>query len=213
MTSDDEDESDDIDILQIAHDEAHRTVDNQIQTLDDIDAKAARILRLNIVLLGVILTGLSVASPAQGAGNAPVVYADFANSYSIAGICFLLLSTGVAAVTYTASSLTAGVGPNDLVQMVENDYTDTQNLEGLVSSYSNWVEYNYRVNAKNAPLGTLTLLLLIVAMASLSLGVKQALTGTVESWLLGIMILLLAAVVYLTGLIQQLQRWYRVRQE
>jgi membrane protein YdbS with pleckstrin-like domain len=97
--------------------------------------------------------------------------------------------------------------------MVENDYTDTQNLEGLVSSYSNWIEYNYRVNAKNAPLGTLTLLLLIIAVASLSLGVKQALTSTVEWWLLGAVILLLSAVVYLTGLLQQLKRWNRVRQE
>jgi hypothetical protein len=211
----DRDDTDDgeIDILQVAHEEAHRTVDNQIQTLDDIDGKAARILRLNLVLLGIVLTGLSVASPTQAAGNSPVVYSDFANQYNIAGITFLLLSTGVAAVTYTASSLRAGTGPGDLVDILDNDFTDRQNLEGLVESYAGWIEYNYKVNAKNAPLGTLTLLLLVIAMTLLSLGVKKALTGVVEWWLLLSVLLLLLGMTYLTGIIPQLKRWSRVRKK
>jgi hypothetical protein len=202
--------SNDVDILPIAREEAHRTIENQIQTLDDIDSKAARILRINLVLLGILLTGLSIATPSQG--SAPFSYDDLANVYNYAGIVFLLLSTGVAAITYTASSLQAGIGPNDLREILDNDFTDRQNLAGLVDSYADWIEYNYQINSKNAPLGTLTLLLLIFAMASVTLGVKQAITGAVEWWVLVGVILLLSVVIYLTGIIEQVRRWNRVRE-
>jgi len=201
----------DIDIAKIAREEAHRTIDSQIQTLDDIDSKAARLLRLNLILLGIVLTGLSLAAPAESGTNVPIAYADLANRYNVAGVILLLFSTGVAAVTYTASSLQAGAGPEDLKQMINNDYSDRENLEGLVESYAEWIQYNYTVNAKNAPLGTLTLLLLILAMVAFSLGVKNAISGTVEWWLLLIVGLLLAAVIWFTGFIGQIMRWYRVR--
>jgi hypothetical protein len=208
----DDTSSDDLDILPIAREEAHRTIDNQIQTLNDIDSKAARILRINLLLLGILLTGLSIAAPSQGTETAPISYNELANIYNYSGIVFLLLSTGVAAVTYTASSLQAGIGPRDLREILDNDYTDRQNLAGLVDSYADWIEYNYQVNSKNAPLGTLTLLLLIFGMTSVTLGVKKAITGTVEWWLLVGVVLLLITMIYLTGIVEQVSRWNRVRE-
>lgn len=208
-----DDDDDDVDILRISREEAHRTIDNQIQTLNDIDSKAARILRLNLILLGILFTGISIATPSQSAGNSPIVYNDLQNNYNIAGVVLLLLSTGFAAITYTASSLQGGTGPADLRSMLNNDYTDRENLAGLVESYAAWIEYNYKVNAKNAPLGTLTLLLLILAMTALALGVKKATTGVVEWWILFVVTLLLIFLIYLTGIWGQIKRWNRIRNQ
>lgn len=202
--------ADDVDILSIVREEAHRTIDNQIETLDDIDAKAARILRINLVLLGILLTGLSIAVPSGGMGGAPVSYGDLANGYNYAGVLCLLLPTGVAAVTYTSASLQAGIGPAGLREILDNDYTDRQNLAGLVDSYADWIEYNYRVNARNAPLGTLTLLLLVASIVSVTLGVKKAITGVVKWWLLAGVALLLITVIHSTGFVAQARRWGRV---
>lgn len=200
-----------VDVLSISREEAHRTVDSQVRTLESIDTKAAKTIRLNLVLLGIILTGLSLATAPETAPDGPVYYSDLVNVYTITGTGLLLGSTAVAAVTYTSSSLRVGVGPTDLRSFLDNDYSDRANLEGLVEGYAEWIEYNYEINAKNAPLGTLTVLLLLVAMASLALGVKQAATGRVEWWLLAGTVGLLLLVVYLTGFLVQVRRYWRIR--
>ena len=208
------DADDDPDIVSISREEAHRTIDNQIQTLNDIDSKAARILRVNLFTIGVIFTGLSVVTTSDtGNTAAPLYYSDIVNLYTVTGMIFLLFSTAVAAITYTTSSLQGGVGPNDLRTFLNNDMSDRANLEGLIEGYAEWIEYNYRTNAKNAPLGTLTLLLLIVAIALLALGAKKAATDDVGPWLLGATGVFLLAVVYFTGFIDQIARYRRVRKQ
>lgn len=197
-------------MTEISREEAHRIIDYQIQTLDDIDAKAARILRINILVIGVVLTVLSFATTAEGAGEAPFYFSELMNIYSIIGLILVLTSMGMAAITYTSSSLKAGVSANDLRKFLNNSKTDQQNLEGLVEGYADWIEYNYKVNAKNAPLGTLTLILLIYSMAFLALGVKRAATGHVEWWLLGGTIALAIFIILFTGFIDQIQRYRRI---
>lgn len=203
--------SDDVDIVKISREEAHRVIDNQVQTLNDIDDKAARLLRINLVLLGIILTGISLAVDTGAGSESLQEVSDLYNKYTIGGVVMLLLSTGVAAVTYTSSSLQAGVSANDLRMFLDNDFDDRANLEGLVEGYSEWIEYNYEVNAKNAPLGTLTLLLLIFAMTSLSLGVYRAIAGGPNEVMLAALALLSVVVIYFTGFVGQIRRYLRVK--
>jgi len=209
MVDDDHDEE--AELLSVAREEAHRTIDNQIQTLDDIDSKAARILRINLVLLSIVLTGFSIASSSTEANPAGFEIVQLLNNYTYTGLILLLLSTAVAGVTYTASNMKAGVSPNDLQSVLDNDYSAQQNLEGIIESYANWIERNYRVNAKNAPLGTLTTLLLIAAMAFLALGFKKAVTAEVEWWLLSITVILLLSIAHFAGLYGQLQQYHKLR--
>lgn len=203
----------DVDIVEISREEAHRVIDNQIKTLDDIDNKAARLLRINLVLLGIILTGLSLALDTNSSSESIQVVTRLNNMYTISGVLFLLASTAVAAITYTSSSLQAGVSANDLRQFLDNNLDDRTNLEGLIEGYAEWIEYNYKVNARNAPLGTLTLLLLIFAMLSLSLGVYTAISGGPNIGILIILSLLAGFIVYFTGFIGQIRRYYRVKRE
>lgn len=207
------DDSDEVDITKIAREEAHRTVDHQVQTLNDIDSKVARILRINLVVLGIILTGISLTSGPVGAQENVIQYSDLINSFTISGLVFLLFSTGVAAITYTSSSLTAGVAPGDLQTFLDNDLNDRQNLEGLVEGYADWIQYNYKTNAKNAPLGTFTVLLLVYSMTALALGVKKAATGTIEPGLLPATIVLLLGITHYTGFWNQLTRYNRARKK
>lgn len=112
--NDDNSENDDIDIVVLAREEAHRTVDNQIQTLNDIDTKAARLLRINLVLLSVILTGFSITLNLQSPPDnraAPLHLVDLVDVYTVTGLVLLLLPTAVAGITYTASNLRIGMNP------------------------------------------------------------------------------------------------------
>ncbi|GAA0309897.1 hypothetical protein [Halarchaeum salinum] len=201
-----------VDTVEIAREEAQRTIDSQSQTLNDIDNKAARILRVNLVLLGIILTGISIALNARPSqASAASVLVDFVNGYTIVGIILLLGSTAVAAVTYTASDLRTGMSGKDLRAMLDNDYTDRQNVEGLVESYSHWIEHNFRTNARNAPLGTLTLLLLVYAMTALALGTVQAATGHVGGVLLLISAALNLVLTWYTRFHRQVRRVLELR--
>lgn len=200
-----------IELLSTARAEARRTIDSQVQTLDDIDSKAARILRVNLVLLSLLLTGLSLAVDTGTTQTSPVQFPTLVNAYTTAGFVSLLLSTGLAGITYTASNLRAGMSAPDLRNVVDNEYTDRENVEGLIMSYANWIEHNYVVNAKNAPLLTLTILLLIYAITLLAFGLKQAVTGHVEWWLAVGTGVLLLGVTHFTGFYDQVKRYYRFR--
>lgn len=202
-----------IDLLELLREEAHRTVDHQVETLDDIDSKVARILRINLLILGIILTGVSITGTSAAVEGDLVRITELVNAYTIGGLFFLLLSTGMAGITYTSSSLKAGVSREDLQTLLDNDLAGRKNLEGLVESYSQWIQYNYRTNAKNAPLGTFTVLLLVYSVTSLALGVKEAADGGVETWLAVLTVALLLAITYFAGFIAQVSRYNRVRKK
>jgi hypothetical protein len=161
-----------------------------------------------LILLSIILTGISVvADSSTGAGTNPIL-PELVNQYTVSGVALLILSTAVAAITYTSSDFRGGMGGSDLRSILDNEYSDRNNLEGLVESYSHWIDHNYRTNLRNAPLGTLTLLLLVYALAALALGTGQAL-GTVRPGLRGGTVVALVAVTWSTRFHRQLSRYYR----
>lgn len=211
MTDGDRELDEEIELLAIAREEAQRTIDTQIQTLNDIDSKAARILRINLVLLSIILTGFSLATGSQTPDTATIGLPNLINNYTILGLLMLLVSTGTAGITYTASNLKAGLSGTDIQHLLDGDYSDRKNVEGIIESYAGWIQRNYRVNAKNAPLGTLTILLLLYAMAALALGVEEAVTGKVEWWLWLGTLILLGLVTYFTGFFEQVQQYRKLR--
>lgn len=218
--SDDSDENkvgsdkiDDIQLLRIAREEAHRTVDHQVATLNDIDTKAAKILRPNLILLGIVLTGVSLVSngtPTLSAETSATV-GNLENFFIGVGFSSLLVSTAIAALTYTASSVRKGMSGRDLRQLLRNDYQNEQNLAGIVDSYADWMQYNFRVNTRNAPLGTLTLLFLVYAIVFLSTGVYHTFVAPVTAVPTTALTVLLALFSWRTGIIRQIRRYWRYR--
>ena len=158
--------------------EAQRTIDKQVSALGDIDSKAIRILRVNVLLIGLILTALSFTSQAEYTN-----VQSFLNVYTGLGIVSLIISTAFAALTYTASDLEVGVDPDDVALLLESDTTTTEFDEVVTKSYAMWIRFNDRTNIRNTPLITMTVFLVIAAIAYLSLGVYGALVGPIPSTL------------------------------
>ena len=167
MSSGDEDENeniaqfDTIDLLQLAREEGQRTINKQIDTFDDIDDKAARILRLNLLVLSILLTGFSVIATGNGMVDSGAVN-NLENSYVFGGVFAILVSTILAAFTYTGSNYRSGMSGRDLENKILN--ADVQPIDALYDTaegYSRWAQHNFKVNTRLVPLSTAMLLTLI----------------------------------------------------
>lgn len=206
--------TEEFDLDLVALEEGRRTIDKQNEILNNIDDKAARILRINLVIVGLLLTGLSVAT-GTGSETGPVeqLLPSAVNTYTELGLFMLLLSTGVAALTYTASALRIGVTGGSLRRIVfEGDTSDRKRLRGLTRSYSKWIEQNYRTNAYNAPLATLTLIFLVYAVVLLTLGGIETIRA-VRWYENAVALLFIAIYTALTGITGQVKRYLRLRGE
>ncbi|WP_136686905.1 hypothetical protein [Halorhabdus amylolytica] len=114
--------------------EARETVDAQRDTLDDIDTKASRILRLNIALIGILVSVLSIGTQ-LGSDSAGFSGIDpFVNVYTGFGVGSLILSTTFAALTYTASELDVGISSENLTELLKADFSRKEMEELLVKT-------------------------------------------------------------------------------
>ncbi|SDL08275.1 hypothetical protein [Natronorubrum texcoconense] len=191
--------------------EARNTLDHQIDALDDIDEKAARILRLNVLLIGIVLSALSLAAQTDptyisDSSIEELHINDFLNRFVGVGVVSLLFSSGLAALTYTSSEFKAGVNSNDVALLFEQDYTGKQSEEAVAKSYALWMNFNKKTNVLNTPLITATSLLLVVSITHFSLGVYDALIGEVSWMLILIAWGIIGVFVYTAELPKQVQR-------
>lgn len=161
----------DVETARELRDEARRTLDHQLEAIDDIDEKAARLLRFNVIIIGLILSVIAILAELEGVD----VVAEFQNVFIIGGIALFLLSALLAAVTYTASDTEGGFGYASIHEAIDADLNREEFYVGAASSYANWIEFNDNTNKKNAFLITLTSLLLIAGVIGISLGVYEAL--------------------------------------
>lgn len=192
--------------LVVSREEARATVDHQIRTINDVDAKAVRILRVNVVLAGLVLTGVSVV-----VRSGRQVGTTILNGYLVSGLGFLLFSTALAAVTYTASSMQPGIGPDDLRSILHSKYSADQVRTGLIEGYAHWMEFNRATNVRNAPLVTATIVLLVWALGFVATGVVVALRRPVPWHVHGSVLAVLLAFTVSTGLYGQVRRWIALR--
>lgn len=208
---DDQEEITEVELLQITREEAHRTLDRQIDNLDDIDNKAAKILRVNLILIGILLTGVSIIASSDGSTPLATNTAEMLNLYSLFGVVCILISTTLAAFTYTATSLRGGMSGRDIEKMLANDYSPKENYRGMMESYSVWLQYNFKVNTRNAPLGTSILLFLIYGIILLSIAVFHAFVH--EMGVVGALsvILLFFVITWRSGIKGQLERYWKYR--
>lgn len=177
--------------------EAQKTVNSQIETINDIDTKASQILRLNILLIGVIVSVLSLV--AQGGGDGNLYFTDieaFINTYMGLGFASLVLSTAFAAMTYGASELDTGINVENIESFLAVDFTEEEVEELLLKNYASRINFNRSTNIRNLPLITATLNLVVAGVVFFSLGIFEAAIGTVPRWLDYLAVTLLLVVVW-----------------
>lgn len=185
-------------------DEARATLDTQIENLNDIDTKAIRILRINVLLIGLILSALTFS-----AKTPTVPFDEFLNVYLGTGIVLLISSTATAGLTYTASDARAGMSKSNLVTMLDEDLTDEELDLILSKSYAKWIHGNQSTEVLNSFYSTSTILLLIYAVTYLSLGVYDALVGPVPLLLEGVSNVSLLAITLASGYPSQVRQVLR----
>lgn len=154
-----------------AADRLERVIDAQIATLDGIDTKAQYVTRLVAILLGVVLSVLSLANR-QGLLSEPTVTIHAVVAFGI-GVAALLLSMTAAVVTYLSSRFESGLHPNVGYVLSHPEYeVDVEaHFRRVVGNYGHIIEQNDQVVQTNAKRFRLTLLLLLVGVLYLSLSV------------------------------------------
>ncbi|WP_418285223.1 hypothetical protein [Halorubrum sp. DTA46] len=200
-------------VADATREELRTTFDYQVERLREIDTKAIEILKANLLLIGIVVTGGSI-----------IVQTDldigvFLNPFTVVGGFLLLASTGLAAVTYTASDLRGGLdiaAIDDILAQEaargkhtegpdRTDGTATPELDGdgasaidfderLLRSYAEWIDYNARVTAVNDLLATVTVLLIFVAFVYVIAGVVVGAAGLAALWMWGSFALLTGTV-------------------
>ena len=180
----------------MACEEGQRTFAYQVERLREIDSKAIEILKANLLIIGVLVTALSIAI------QAGVDVSGVANGFTITGGALLLTSTGLAGVTYNASNIRGGVGKSAIEQTLSEGYTEEEFYEVLARSYGEWIAYNSEVTAANDILVTVTVIFVIDAFILLAAGIGVAflappLTVTAGAYVLSVVVLgILSWVVY-----------------
>lgn len=190
---------------KLAREEARETIKEQAATLSDIDEKAMQIFRANVVLAGILVSGISIAVQSNDASTTAIL-----NPFTKFGAVLLFTATVLSSVTYTSTSEEIGVSSDDITENILNrDYDYHLVEEGLAEEYSAWVAANYRSNVQNALLFTLTLLTTVMAICYFFVGAieiyRDSLPWYTNIGLTGVFLI----VAKMSGLRGQLQRWYR----
>jgi len=162
----------DVEALRIAREEARTTLDAQLSTLDDIDEKALSVFRLNVAVVGVLLSALSFAAATDAAAVSLVL-----NPAVGVGVGLFVLSAAAAGLTYATAGQRVGADPEGLERAA--DLSEADALAWLVDSYADWIRHNQRTNLRKAFLVTLSILGTVAGTLGLGIGVVAAFTGLV----------------------------------
>lgn len=194
--------------LTVLRSEANLTVERQLATLADIDDKASRMLRLNVLLVGVVVSALSIVSQLGGdATTAGPVIGQFQNGYVELGVASLVLSTALAAVTYSATEYDVGISADNAKKVLAADLPAKEFETLLLKNYIARVNFNRSTNVRNIPLVTATIVFAVAGVVLLALGTYQVVVRPVPLWLAtGAM---MGAVVLVSGLVTQTYRAVR----
>lgn len=125
--------------------EGQKTIEHQIEKIHEEDDKAIGITRLNILVLGVLASGLSLSIRSNSVSTS-----EFLNTHVIIGIASLVVSTIVASMAYTSSSYEMGLGASPMTSLSEGTISDSKYFERLGEEYPKWVQKNHKVHRFNS---------------------------------------------------------------
>ncbi|CAL92439.1 hypothetical protein BJ1_gp17 [Halorubrum virus BJ1] len=130
--------------------EARLSLNQQLNRIEQYDRKAVELFRSNILLAGVLLSGLTIVVRTDGVD--PI---DFFNVWSVIGAFSLGASTLLCAMAYTSSSYDMGITSKTISKVESGEYDDNgdfnENLRGL---YKGWLDHNRNTGVFNSYLIT-----------------------------------------------------------
>lgn len=129
--------------VQYACHEARATLDQQIEKIHREDEKAVKMARVNLIILGILVSSLSVIFGVSG-----ISASQFLNAHNAVGLILMVLSTILAGMTYTSSRFEMGVGPDVISKASEMDSAEF--FDRVQNQYTDWVKKNQRIHKLNA---------------------------------------------------------------
>lgn len=157
----------DMGALRVTRKEARAVLDRQIETLNDIDDKAAHTLRLNVLVLGVVLTIASILASSEATPAAMRVV----NEVVVAGVVATGFSMVGAFWAYTGTSYRTGVGRSDVRTALGRRPPEGEWLTALLYSYTVWMKRNERANRRDGYALFVSHLFLLLSMGYYASGV------------------------------------------
>lgn len=138
-------------------DELEKTLDYQIQAIQNFEDKAFRLLRMDLVILGAVFTAFSVAPSLQ------MPIERFVNLFTITGFGFLLLSIIGSAVGFTAISYDMGIS-DAVIDRVQSFDRQQEYREMMLNLYSNWIEHNSRTQRINVTIMSISMISFVISI-------------------------------------------------
>jgi hypothetical protein len=125
--------------------EGQKTIGRQVKKIHEEDDKAIGITRLNILVLGILASGLSLSVRTD-----QVTTSEFLNAHVIFGIAVLIVSTVISSMAYTSSSFEMGIDHNTIQQVTDEEMSSEQYFENVGTAQSTWIKNNHKVHRFNA---------------------------------------------------------------
>jgi hypothetical protein len=152
---------------RLARQEARQTISAQSDTLSDIDEKAIQMFRINLVVASILVTGLSIAVSSDAVSSRVLI-----TPYTVTGSILLFGSIILSATTYTSTAERIGIAKGAIDGSILNQRYDYDLVEEEIAlKYGQMIRYNFKKNATNALLFTLTLLVAVGAICYLTIGI------------------------------------------
>jgi len=152
--------------LEVACGEARYTVNQQITKIHKEDQKAVGIFRVNLLVLGILTSALSLSIRAE-----ILATSNFLNAHTAIGAFALLTSSVVAAMAYTSSTFEMGVDPSQVDLASDGEMSEQDFLKKLNEEYSEWVAHNNSVHQFNSYAITWAMILAIAGIVFFAGGV------------------------------------------
>lgn len=152
-------------------DRLERNLDVQSDTLNEIDRKAEHVTRLLGILIGLVLSVVSIGLQFGGGRNAgfPAIALQTFLGFTV-GVTFLVLSMAAAIVTYLSSKFKIGLSSTagHLLQNPNYDTDMEQHIRRVIGTYAYNIDQNREVIEANSKRFRRTLVLLLLGVAYLA---------------------------------------------
>lgn len=147
--------------LRLQHEEARTVLDHHVRLAADIEDKAMRTVRVEVLLVAALLTTAQVVGPES----------PFVNTATKLGSGFLVLSLVTGIVTYAYSSPDFGPGPRYNDEIVANQHSEHEWLSVLLTDYADWIERTERITYRHGLFLSVCQTTLICGLLLLAIGV------------------------------------------
>lgn len=171
-------------------------VATQVETINEIDKKAATTMRVIAILLGVVLSGLTILVNAEIITE--ILQTPVALIWFVAGLFFLFFSLGWAIYTYLSSRFLYGPGINWGLVLAKNRVPPENYADNLLIGYSQALETNREVVRINSQRFRNSLIALLHGMTATSTAFAFFLLPIPQPWTLVLSVGLFVSGVWIT---------------